>query len=146
MRGTPEQRFWAKVALPNENGCMLWTGATQPNGYGSFGLRKGKVVRAHRFSYALSNGEIPVGLEVDHLCSVRNCVAPLHLDAVTRQVNVRRSGHADALRRRGAARTHCRRGHEFTPNNTYQTGHGRSCRECQREHCRAYRQRKKEAA
>ena len=76
--------------------------------------------------YALLVGEIPAGLELDHLCRVRECVNPQHLEAVTH--------HENMLRSREATKTHCKHGHEFTPENTYtyQRGVGiqRCCKTC----------------
>lgn len=143
MRGTPEHRFWAKVALPDADGCMRWLAAKQPNGYGSFGAGGNRGVRAHRFAYTLAFGPIPDGLEIDHLCKVRDCAAPEHLEAVTRAVNVARSSVSETQRARHAARTHCKRGHEFTPENTIAVRTGRACRTCQRASEKAYRQRRK---
>lgn len=66
--------------------CWLWLGAKNKKGYGwlNGGL-------AHRFMYVLFKGPIPAGLELDHVCSVRHCVAPYHLEAVTRGENMRRT-------------------------------------------------------
>jgi hypothetical protein len=70
-------------------------------------------------------------LHLDHLCRVRHCVNPEHLEPVTPGENTRRSPiHISVIR---AARTHCKQGHEFTPENTYRHGPGlrwRSCRAC----------------
>jgi len=92
---TTEQRFWAKVDKNGPGGCWLWTAARYPGGYGQF-RANGKGGAAHRFAYELLVGPIPEGLEVDHVCHVRHCVNPGHLQAVTRSVNMTRA----ALRRR----------------------------------------------
>ena len=75
--------------------CWLWTGTKQKNGYGSFGF-KGRTVRAHRWSYEFHVGQIPDGLHIDHLCRVRNCVNPEHLEPVTHAENMRRAREARA--------------------------------------------------
>lgn len=123
-----ERRFWAKVALPDGNGCMLWLGSQNERGYGW--LRVGtKLLKAHRISCALAYGPIPEGLEVDHLCRARHCVAPEHLEAVTHAENMRR-GIAGKLQ---AAKTHCPRGHAYDDANTYRTRDSRrQCRACAR--------------
>ena len=126
--------FWSKVS-PDEFGCWRWTGSHPGDGYGLY-WHGGKSRRAHR---------IPPGLELDHLCKVRNCVNPLHLEAVPHRVNVRRSPNQNA------GKTHCDRGHEFTPENTrhYRRSDGgmaRACRACTREHQRRWLKRSRAAS
>lgn len=120
-------RFWAKVE--KTDGCWLWTGSTvPPSGYGKTYYER-EYWLAHRLSYAASRGPIPEGLEVDHLCKVRLCVRPDHLEAVTARENTKR---ADSPTGHNARQTHCQDGHEFTPENTYvYASHGgRRCRTC----------------
>lgn len=139
QRPSPEERFWAKVDKSGE--CWIWTGAIQPEGYGVFRAGDGRTVRAHRFSYELANGPIPVGLVLDHLCRTPPCVSPFHLEAVTNRVNVvvRSVTSASALH---AAQTHCKRGHLFDDANTAivpgQHGPHRRCRECTRRYNSTY--------
>lgn len=71
------------------NGCWLWTGTIERTGYGRFWLG-GRQEIAHRASYALLIGPIPEGLTIDHLCRVRACVNPDHLEPVTLAENIRR--------------------------------------------------------
>jgi len=84
----------------NEDGCWAWTGATAGPGYGQFG-RNGL---AHRVAYERAFGPIPEGMEIDHLCRNRRCVNPDHLDAVSHEENLRRSGHPHALSGGASAR------------------------------------------
>lgn len=112
----------------DEDGCWLWTAARNQNGYGRFwdGVR---LVQAHRWSYEYHVGAIPEGLQLDHLCRVRHCVNPEHLEPVTHAENGRR-GLAGAWQ---AAKTHCKNGHEFTDANTLWRGpdkRHRGCRTC----------------
>lgn len=86
-RRTPEQRFWAKVQKTDS--CWLWQGARTPKGYGQFAPHRSHVY-AHRYSYELENGPIADRMTVDHLCRVRNCVRPDHMEIVTRGENARR--------------------------------------------------------
>lgn len=110
--------------------CWIWNGAPASNGYGKFGFN-GKTVSAHRMSYEMFVGQIPPGLTIDHLCRVRLCVNPNHLEAVPHRVNILRS---DGPAAKNAVKTHCDRGHAFTPENTRITnGTERVCRACRRE-------------
>lgn len=118
-RGPLADRLWAKVHKTET--CWLWTGTTDRDGYGYLGKggAGGGSVRAHRAAYELLVGTIPAGWVIDHLCRVRNCVNPAHLEAVTPQENQWRSH---------GAITHCRRaGHEYTPDNTRLDTRGRRC-------------------
>ena len=122
-------RFYKKIIPVPESGCWLWMGATNQLGYGSFFVA-GRVLKAHRFSYETFVGPLVEGLCIDHLCRVRCCVNPSHLELVTNRVNaLRGSGWAAFL----AAKTHCKRGHEFTKDNTYVYSYRpnrRNCRAC----------------
>lgn len=120
-------RFWAKVEL-QADGCWLWIAARTTTGYGTYTV-EGATRRAHRVSYEVLIGEIPVGLVLDHLCRVRACVNPQHLEPVTHQVNLLR-GETSAAR--NAARTHCNYGHPFDEANTGSDGGKRRCRACNR--------------
>jgi hypothetical protein len=82
---TPEsdaKRFWAKVAKGDGNECWLWTGSLVGNGYGHFIVRD-RFVYVHRFSYEITNGPIPHGMYIDHICHIRNCVNPKHMRLAT---------------------------------------------------------------
>lgn len=105
-------RFIESVVVDNETGCILWARSCFSNGYGQFKCA-GKNWKAHRFSYTAAMGVIPPGLTIDHLCRVRRCVNPLHLEAVTMEENW-------ARRPREAV---CARGHQRIPGT-------RRCGEC----------------
>lgn len=135
------------------DGCWEWTGATQPNGYGYFhvgSLTDGsdRMEYAHRVVYEALVGPIPEGLTLDHqchnesaceggpLCPHRRCVRPAHLEPASDEENKRRGRHTNG----NARKTHCQRGHPFTPENTSVTTTGaRRCRPCAKEYQREYR-------
>lgn len=123
----PDQhRFEANIE-PGADGCWNWTGRTNrpDGGYGVINLQGRKRVYAHRWSFEYHRAEIPEGLEIDHLCRNTICVNPWHLDPVT--------GAENMLRTPAAQSGFCKRGHEYTPENTITltSGNGRrKCRTC----------------
>ena len=142
---TIEQRFWVKVDRRGPDECWPWL-ASKTHGHGQFIVMgdngRGHPVYAHRMAYTLLVGPIPDGMFLDHLChtndpeceqgglcSHRACVNPAHLEPVTLDENTARGRWAPIV---NAVRTHCQRGHEFTPENTYITPKRgvRQCREC----------------
>lgn len=91
--------FWPRVHKTNS--CWLWTGRKMWNGYGQFDLGQ-KAVLPHRFAYELIKGPIPKGITLDHLCKVRHCVNPAHLEAVTMRENIMRGNGICAQKYRKA--------------------------------------------
>jgi hypothetical protein len=83
-------RLLAMVSMEPNTGCWLWTGAVAPGtGYArihAYGMNR----NAHKVSYMELVGPVPDGLDLDHLCRVRCCVNPKHLEPVTHQVNCQR--------------------------------------------------------
>lgn len=134
-RGTIESRFWAKVDKSGE--CWLWTASTDSHGYGQYRNRG-----AHRVAFEWEVGEVPQGMELDHLCHTldeeclgrrcihRRCVNPAHLEPVTPTENQLRS--RVSFSGVNAAKTECVRGHEFTEENTRVVAGKRICQECKR--------------
>ena len=130
------ERFMEKVSRSGE--CLLWIGSKDGCGYGMFYL-DGKIVRAHRFNWERINGPIPAGMVTDHLCRVRACVDPDHIELVTPRENTLRGYGVGML---NAAKTECQKGHPFVVSNLVKTGNGtRRCRTCCREESRARRRR-----
>ena len=132
---TIEERFWSKVAL--SDGCWLWGGCKR-KGYGAINIG-GRIHDAHRLSYTIANGEIPEGLCVLHKCDNPSCVNPLHLRLGSLADNVADMVAKGRNRSGSVKKTHCPRGHAFTPENTGVSGGKRWCRACHASRQRALR-------
>lgn len=83
------RRVLARLTV-TPSGCLLWQGSLDRDGYGRVWLA-GRPRCVHQLTHLMFTGPVPPGLEIDHLCGVRNCAAPAHLEAVTHQVNCRRA-------------------------------------------------------
>lgn len=114
-----------RIIVDEVSECWVWTGARNPAGYGIYNRGGGSgTVLVHRFMYARLVGTIPPGLHLDHLCYIRSCCNPAHLEPVTAAENNARAR---------ARRTHCRRGHPYSGTNLYVAPDGeRQCRTCSR--------------
>lgn len=127
MSGKPQSHSRRLTTLmsrvtPGWGGCWLWTGFRYANGYGLFAL-DGRKVYAHRAAYELTVGPIPDGLHIDHLCRVRACIRPDHLEAVPQAENNNRAC---------AIRTHCRHGHLLDGRKQRGGKTARYCKTCNR--------------
>lgn len=133
---SPFTRMMRFVVEDTATGCWMWTGGKNGDGYGLAKLiRPGlpaSTQMAHRAVYKALVGPIEAE-SLDHLCRVRACVNPEHMEPVSMKVNTRRG---NTLAARYAERTHCDKGHEFSPENTIirsdKGGRARRCRECKR--------------
>ena len=123
------RRFTRKYINTGPGGCWLWMYGKDLCGYGKFKL-DGWMQMAHRVAYQHYIGPIPDGLELDHLCRVRGCVNPAHLEAVTHAENMARGAFA--------MRTHCPQGHEYAGDNLgLWADNARRCRTCRNARERA---------
>lgn len=130
--GVPElpARFVAKVSV-DRNGCWLWTASKTPSGYGRIGRgRRGEGwTSAHRFAYECVFGSPLDGHDLDHLCRVRACANPWHVEPVSHLTNVRRGRQAN-----GSGM--CRSGrHRWIEQNIYVESESgaKRCRPCRQE-------------
>ena len=122
--------------------CIEWSRYKTPKGYGrvSFG---GQTQRVHRLVYRLyhdlDESEMPPVIR--HKCDNPACYNIEHLEGGTHSDN--EWDKVERGRHHNANKTHCARGHEFTPENTYLEKNKRRCRTCKREEARARRDRSK---
>jgi hypothetical protein len=136
---TLAERFWANVDRRGDDECWPWLGIIDRNGYGKLWVPSNRnQIGAHRVAYELMVGPIPAGMTIDHVrawgCTRRDCVnAPAHMEPVTPRVNT--------LRGVNVQKTHCKRGHEYTPENTRDAPPNgqRVCRACARYRAEFYR-------
>lgn len=125
-------RFAARITV-DRNGCWLWTGSLDTDGYAN--SRNDGLV--HRAVYRELIGPIPDGHELDHLCRVRNCVNPEHLEPVTHRENVLRGEGVAAI---AARAVECPQGHPYSGRNLVVFADGkRRCRACRLERDKAWK-------
>lgn len=116
-----------KKIMPEPNsGCWLWLGKLYKTGYGRITANR-KEFLIHRIVYQFAKGEIPITLEIDHLCRNRGCCNPDHLEAVTPKINMLRG---ISLWAKNARKVLCKNGHELTAENTYARRRERGSRAC----------------
>jgi hypothetical protein len=129
-------------------GCLLWTGKKDRGGYGVISVN-GRDDLVHRVMYRMFVGEIPDGLELDHVkawgCRHRHCASLAHLEPVTSLENKLRTGGIIAAH---VAATHCGTcGTPYDEENTYWSPDGhRDCRKCRRDRDRRYREQRRRRA
>lgn len=127
---TPET-FWARTEQQGE--CLVWTGATDPKGYGKVSWES-RDVKAHRLAFFLRTGRWP-DTDLRHLCDNPPCV--LHVVEGSQRDNIhdaiRAGTHASV---KEAAKTHCPAGHAYDDINTYWAPgtNSRHCRACHHRH------------
>jgi len=88
-REGPKLYIYNRININRKTGCWLWAKSIRPDGY-AYGWDGNQKCLAHRLAYEAFKGPIPKGLTIDHLCVVRHCVNPNHLEAVTGEENTLR--------------------------------------------------------
>ncbi|MFE6745902.1 HNH endonuclease signature motif containing protein [Kitasatospora purpeofusca] len=122
-------RLYHRVDRGSEyDDCHLWRGAVDTYGYGKARDFHGKVRGVHIIAWELAHGrKVPEGWHVDHLCRIRRCCNPDHLEAKPQTENTLAGRSFTAVNK---AKTHCPRGHEYTPENIRWHSGRRECRIC----------------
>lgn len=131
-KGAEEFRFWFRVDKSGD--CWTWSAARGAGkfDYGYFWTDGKKLVKAHRYAYALANGPIPEGMVICHRCDNPPCVRPDHLFLGTQKDNIH-DMDAKGRGRRPTRRTHCPKGHPYDEANTaLRTDGAQACRTCRK--------------
>lgn len=134
-----EQNYIHDRIRIDSNGCWIWLLSVGSHGYGNAFIHGTSRV-AHRVSYAAFVGELLPKMVIDHLCKVRRCVNPEHLEQVTQRTNIYRTDNAGILvaAKNNAKKTHCPSGHKYTDKSVYMYRGSRICRPCHKRHSRNY--------
>ena len=143
------KRMRTKIRVNEATGCWEWANSKNEQNYGKVWYNK-KSRRAHIVIYELLIEPIPKDLECDHLCRVRHCVNPEHIELVPHKENMLR-GHSSEMQ------THltgvCKRGHKIEGDNaqlvhsTYNKERNLvryRCRKCSYDSSRLCKQRNRE--
>lgn len=132
MRGQSlAERVVAKIDWVDPSACWRWTSNKLWNGYGTIYVSGQGPKLAHRVIYEMVIGPIPEGMTLDHLCRVRDCVRPDHLEPVPMRENIRRGTNPCA---RNMAKTHCIHGHALSGINVFPSDVGKRYRRCRQCH------------
>jgi len=129
----------------DRTGCWKWVGHLNQNGYAVVAVRGRDAQLAHRVAYEAFISPIPEGHELDHLCTTKDCVNPMHVEPVLRPEHQERTTARRRKTRSDAPSTHCRNGHPRSAH-TVQIGGELMCRACRRAATRRYNERRKAAA
>lgn len=144
VRGDDQARFRSYCSISDSTGCWLWTGTVATsNGYAQF-WAQGRHWKGHVWAWTQKHGPVPDGKQLDHFeCDTLLCVNPDHVRPVTAWENTLRSSGVTSLNK---AKTHCKHGHEFTPQNTRRVPGGRGCKACTLRRGRERRERLRTSA
>jgi len=128
--GTNKNRFLKNVKKTKS--CWIWVSHKSTGGYGTFYVwktaeNKGGSKLAHRWAFENWVSPIPKGLEIDHICKIRNCVNPKHLRIVSHLENMHASNTLASL---NSNKTHCPNGHKYEAPNILWDKNSRKCKIC----------------
>jgi hypothetical protein len=117
-------RYQKRILVDAVKGCWLWQGAKTSKGRGCLHI-DGHTITTHKLFFILLIGQVPDGMELHHRCEVKHCCNPEHLVVTTPK------GHRGFHVHYRSLRTHCPKGHAYTPENIRSSKHGwKSCRTC----------------
>jgi hypothetical protein len=123
--------------------CWIWLRQVDKHGYGQFRkTSKSKWSKTHRVSIHAFKGIDPIGKCVLHICDVPSCVNPDHLYLGTQKENVRDMQQRGRSNYKGVPKTHCKYGHELTPENRLGK-RADGCKICHKFRQQKYRQERK---
>ena len=125
-RKLPIRRLLERVEVDPNTGCWLFKGTKNKSGYTVCYINKTHKC-AHRLCYELLIGVVPKNLDLDHLCRIKNCINPNHLEPVTRSENIKRANKI---------RISCKFGHIL--NHEVRNKYGK-CKICDRNNKRNLR-------
>ena len=134
------QAYLSTVTIDSETGCWFSPGYVTKSGYRRVRHNR-RMVNLHRFVFEQLCESVPDGKQLHHTCRNKQCLYPRHLEILSAAEHTRKHPEIrEKIIAQRLARTHCARGHAFTPENTYTTPgtRKRNCRICQREAGRRY--------
>jgi len=114
--------------LEIEGGCLVWQGARNSGGYGTVRYQ-GRMRVVHHVAWEQVHGPVPPGHQLHHRCERKACANVEHLKLVTPKTHVLEHG-GTPLGRKNKAKTHCPKGHRYSPENTKVYKGKRYCRCC----------------
>lgn len=75
-----KEKFLQYINRKGEDGCWIWTGKIEDDGYGYFDCN-GKSELVHIVSYMIFKGAIPESKKICHKCDNEYCCNPNHMFA-----------------------------------------------------------------
>lgn len=137
MKRSLEERLFGNVERLPWSGCWIWMGYVNRKGYGALSSRtkRNRAEQTHRVAWEIANGcVVPAGMMICHSCDVPSCINSAHLWLGTNQQNLADAGAKGRLSSSNfnGMKTHCPKGHEYTPENTCDYASGRQCLACKR--------------